>query len=35
MALKIEHLSQTVNSTPELFCCFDVSKASLSLYTEY
>ena len=35
MTLKIEHLTQTVNSSPELLCCFDVSKASLSLYTEY
>lgn len=34
MTLKIEHLTQTVNSSPELRCCFDVSKASLSLYRE-
>jgi transposase len=35
MSLKIEHLTQTVNSSDQLLCCFDVSKASLSLYTEY
>lgn len=35
MTLKIEHLTQTVNSSSQLLCCFDVSKASLSLYTEY
>lgn len=35
MTLKIEHLNQTVNSSEELLCCFDVSKGALSLYTEY
>lgn len=41
MTLKIEHAPETVNpptgsSSPrQLLCCFDVSKASLSLYTEY
>jgi transposase len=35
MTLKIEHRAQTVNSSDELLCCFDVSKASLSLYAEY
>jgi len=33
--LKIEHESQTVNSSGQLLCCFDVSKASLSLYAQY
>jgi len=33
--LKIEHIPQTVNSSPNLICCFDVSKRSLSLYSEY
>ena len=33
--LNIEHAPKTVNSSPRLLCCFDVSKASLSLYAEY
>jgi transposase len=35
MTLKINHTPQTVNASEELLCCFDVSKASLSLYAEY
>lgn len=35
MALKIDHTLQTVNASDDLLCCFDVSKASLSLYAEY
>jgi len=35
MTLKIDHTPQTVNVADQLLCCFDVSKASLSLYTEY
>jgi transposase len=34
MVLKIDHTTQTVNSSEELLCCFDISKASLSLYAE-
>jgi transposase len=41
MSLKIDHTPQTVNASSntgpsqKLLCCFDVSKASLSLYAEY
>lgn len=35
MTLKIEHTPQTVNPSDELLCCFDVSKASLSLFAQY
>jgi len=41
MTLKIEHTAETVNSasktgsSQKLLCCFDVSKASLSLYAQY
>lgn len=35
MSSKIEHASQTVNSSDRLLCCFDVSKDSLSLYAEH
>ena len=35
MTLKIDHTPQTVNASDQLLCCFDISKASLSLYAEY
>jgi len=35
MVLKIDQTTQTVNASDLLLCCFDVSKASLSLYAEY
>ena len=35
MTFKIDHTSQTVNASDGLLCCFDVSKASLSLYVQY
>jgi hypothetical protein len=41
MSLKIDHTPQTVNapsqagSSQKLLCCFDVSKASLSLFAQY
>jgi hypothetical protein len=47
MTLKIDHTPQTVNASSksavspqlgaprQLLCCFDISKASLSLYAEY
>jgi hypothetical protein len=33
--LKIVAATPTVNPSTDLVCCFDVSKHSLSLYTEY